>query len=400
MELKEQVELLGAEVAKVLEKAEGQHTENQKMSADTKAELVGVVEKHNEANESLVKSMEVMQAQVDGIATEVQERKSNEGSKLITLKDALFGLGDNESYKNFQGNNKLGFDMDIKADMLASTHYTGDVIAPDRLGITPIFTPERMVRMRDLVPGGSMSGSVISYPQEGTVVDNTAMVAEGGTKPQNEFDIDQIESSAKKIAAYVRISDEALTDVPYMASYLSSRLISKLKNVEDTQLLYGSGVGENLDGIYTQRTVFTGTELNQSYWNVLRKAISEARVAEYFVNAILLNPADAALLDIAASSSDGHYLVPSFVSRVNGKLFISGVPVIESTFVTADTFLVGDFNLGAQLFDRMGANVRFFEQDADNVTTNKVTVRVEERLALSVYHTGAFVGSTFTLATA
>ena len=400
MELEEQVEKLAKEVEKVLKKAEGQHTESEKISADTKTELVGIVEKHKEANDSLVKTMETMQGQVDGIATEIQERKNNEPSKLITLKDALFGLSKNEQYQSFQKNNKVGFDMEIKADMLASTHYTGAVSEPDRVLNSPVFAPERMLRMRDLIPGGNMSGSSISYPQEGTVVDNTAMVAEGGTKPQNEFDIDQIETTAKKIAAYVRISDEALTDVPYMASYLSGRLISKLKNVEDAQILYGSGVGENLDGIYTQRTVFAGTLLNQSYWNVLRKAISEARVAEYFVNAIILNPADAALLDLAASATDGHYLIPSFVSRQNGKLFISGIPVIESTFVTADTFLVGDFSLGAQLFDRIGANVRFFEQDGTNVTTNKVTVRVEERLSLAVYHTGAFVGSTFTLATA
>jgi len=398
-ELELQVKKLGEETNKVLEKAEGQHTENQKMNEDTKTELTALVLKEHEANEEVVGHLKTLQEQCDGLDTELQARKDNEPVKKESFKDLLMGLEKSEDYKSFLGNRRNEFTLDLKADMLTTTHFTGAVIEPDRVLDTPVFSPERMIRMRDMIPGGSMSGGLISYPQEGTVVDNTATVAEGATKPQNEFPVEQIESTAKKIAAIVRISDEALNDVPFMASYLSRRLIDKLKNVEDAQILYGSGVGANLDGIFTQGTLFAGNILNQPKFDVLRKAIGEARASEFFANAILLNPADAVLLDIE-KGTDSHYLRPPFVTSSNGRMFIGGVPIIESTFVTADDFIVGDFAKGAQLFDRLAANVRFFEQDASNVTTNKITIRVEERLALAVYHTGAFVKSDFTTAQA
>lgn len=399
-DLEIQVKKLGEETQKVLDKAEGQKDDNQKMNEDTKSELTALVLKEHEANEEAVKHLKTLQEQCDGLDTEMQARRDNEPIKKESFKDLLMGLEGSDNYKAFLGSDRKAFTLDLKADMLTSTHYTGDVIEPDRVLNTPVFSPERMIRMRDMIPGGNMSGGLISYPQEGTVVDNTASVGEGAAKPQNEFPVEQIESSAKKIAAYVRISDEALTDVPFMASYLSRRLIDKLKNVEDAQILYGTGVGTNLDGIFTQATTFAGNVLNQPKFDVLRKAIGEARASEFFANAILLNPADAVLLDIAKSATDGHYLVPSFVTFRDGRMFIGGVPIIESTFVTADDFIVGDFAKGAQLFDRLAANVRFFEQDATNVTTNKITIRVEERLALAVYHTGAFIASDFTTAQA
>jgi len=399
MELKEQLEELGKQVKTVLDQAEGNKEEQGKMSEDIKAQLKGIVEKEHEASEKYEKHLDLLQKQCDGLDTELQARKTNEPVKKQSFKDLLLGLGENEGYKAFLGSDKKAFSLDLKADMLTTTHFTDDVIEPDRVRATPVFTPERMIRMRDLIPGGTMSGDRISYPQEGTVVDNTATVAEGAAKPQNEFPIAQIEDSAKKIAAFVRISDEALNDVAFMASYLSRRLIDKLKNVEDAQILYGSGAGSNLNGIFTQGTLFAGNILNQPKFDVLRKAIGEARGAEFFANAILLNPSDAVLLDIEKGTDD-HYLRPPFVTSVGGRMFIGGVPIIESTFVTADDFIVGDFVTGAQLFDRLSANVRFFEQDATNVTTNKITIRVEERLALAVYHTGAFIKSDFTTAQA
>lgn len=399
MELKEQLEKLGADVKTVLDQAEGNKDEMGKMSEDIKGQLTEIVAKEHEASEKYDKHLELLQKQCDGLDLELQARKDKDPIKKESFKDLIMGLEKNDDYKAFLGKDKNSFSLDLKADMLTTTHFTDAVIEPDRILDSPVFSPERMIRMRDMIPGGSMSGDRISYPQEGTVVDNTATVAEGAAKPQNEFPVAQIESLAKKIAAFVRISDEALNDVPFMASYLSRRLIDKLKNVEDTQILYGSGVGANLDGIFTQGTLFAGNILNQPKFDVLRKAIGEARASEFFANAILLNPGDAVLLDIE-KGSDSHYLRPPFVTSSNGRMFIGGVPIIESTFVTADDFIVGDFAKGAQLFDRLAANVRFFEQDATNVTTNKITIRVEERLALAVYHTGAFIKSDFTTAQA
>ena len=55
------------------------------------------------------------------------------------------------------------------------------------------------------------------------------------------------------------------------------------------------------------------------------------------------------------------------------------------------SYLVGDWSKGAQLFVRENPIVRFFEEDGTNVRENKITVRVEGRIALPIYYTDAFV---------
>ena len=62
-----------------------------------------------------------------------------------------------------------------------------------------------------------------------------------------------------------------------------------------------------------------------------------------------------------------------------------GVPVVTSTSMTAGEFIVGNFAQSAQLWVRENVNVEFFEQDSDNVQKNFITVRVQERIALTTY---------------
>jgi hypothetical protein len=72
-------------------------------------------------------------------------------------------------------------------------------------------------------------------------------------------------------------------------------------------------------------------------------------------------------------------------------MFISGVPVFKSTAMSDSKYLVGDWSKGAQLYVRENPIVRFFEEDGTNVRENKITVRVEGRIALPIYYTDAFV---------
>jgi hypothetical protein len=72
-------------------------------------------------------------------------------------------------------------------------------------------------------------------------------------------------------------------------------------------------------------------------------------------------------------------------------MFISGIPVFKSTAMADDKYLVGDWAKGAQLYVRENPIVRFFEEDGTNVRENKITVRVEGRVALPIYYTDAFV---------
>src|SRR5581483_684396 len=59
----------------------------------------------------------------------------------------------------------------------------------------------------------------------------------------------QVTENARKIATVAKISDEMVSDVNYIASYLNGRLVLFVQLAEEDQLLNGNGSAPNLDGL-------------------------------------------------------------------------------------------------------------------------------------------------------
>ena len=72
-----------------------------------------------------------------------------------------------------------------------------------------------------------------------------------------------------------------------------------------------------------------------------------------------------------------------------------GVPVRLSTAMAEGEFIVGNFSQAAQIWQRENVSVEFFEQDSDNVQKNFITVRVQERIAMTTYLPNALCRGSF-----
>jgi HK97 family phage major capsid protein len=345
---------------------------------------------------------DALQAQLDGVDARTQAgfAGAKKGANFSSeLEKALSG----ESFANYKsGNsNKVKLDLELKgSDMTVGNAYSGEVIPADRVPDLK-FTPNRKVNVRQLVPVGQTSSNLIRFVRESAYDNAAEPTAQGSPKPQSDFDLTAVDRSIRTIPTFMRLTKEMLDDTPGLIAYLSSRAPSKLLNVEDTQLLYGSGSGQNLHGFATDGSAWTtvkfGTLINR--FDVLAAAVVQTTKNEYSPNAIMINPSDYLQL-VSVKESTGGYIIPSYVTMSAGQMFILGVPVYAINGVVAGDFFVGDFALGSQLFVRQGITLEFFEQDADNVTKNFVTVRVEERIALAVYTTQSIVYGTFAAALA
>ena len=345
---------------------------------------------------------DALQAQLDGVDARTQAgfAGAKKGANFSSeLEKALSG----ESFANYKsGNaNKVKLDLELKgSDMTVGNAYSGEVIPADRVPDLK-FTPNRKVNVRQLVPVGQTSSNLIRFVRESAYDNAAEPTAQGSPKPQSDFDLTAVDRSIRTIPTFMRLTKEMLDDTPGLIAYLSSRAPSKLLNVEDTQLLYGSGIGQNLNGFATDGSAWTtvkfGTLINR--FDVLAAAVVQTTKNEYSPNAIMINPSDYLQL-VSVKESTGGYIIPSYVTMSAGQMFIMGVPVYAINGVVAGDFFVGDFALGSQLFVRQGITLEFFEQDADNVTKNFVTVRVEERIALAVYTTQSIVYGTFAAALA
>ena len=94
------------------------------------------------------------------------------------------------------------------------------------------------------------------------------------------------------------------------------------------------------------------------------------------------------------ASGSGEYDLPQGVTIVGGQLRIFGIPAYASTAINASDYVVGDWNMGAQLMTQEAMKIEFFREDGTNVRENKVTVRVEGDYALPVYGPDYFIKGT------
>jgi len=284
------------------------------------------------------------------------------------------------------------FAMELKAVGDMSLANITDLSAAN-VQLLPGIIPAapRKLHVRALLPTGVMTTSAIHYLQEtGSEGAAAAWLDNSGNKPQIDFDLTEKVAPSEFIAGYLRITRKALDDISAMRSYLQTRLLESYLDAEDNQILNGNGTSPNLDGIITNAEAYTGFRTIQV--EKLIDSIAQVESNNHSANGILLSPEQYyALLLTKGTTND--YTLPGLgtVNSVNGQLFVAGIPVFRSTAMTDSKYLVGDWAKGAQLFIRENPIVRFFEEDGTNVRENKITVRVEGRVALPIYYTDAFV---------
>ncbi|KAG0764302.1 hypothetical protein G6F22_018251 [Rhizopus arrhizus] len=192
----------------------------------------------------------------------------------------------------------------------------------------------------------------------------------------------------------MRASKQVLADIPLLQSYIDGRLRYGLQYVEEQQILAGDGTGQNLLGLIPQATDFDDDlrETGDTKIKTLRRAILQVRLAEYRASGIVLNPIDWADIELE-TDSNGRYIWVNVVEGGQPRMW--RLPVVETTAMPAGSFLVGAFDMAAQVFDREDAAVEVSTEDGDNFRKNMVTIRGEERVALAVYRPESCVFGAF-----
>lgn len=265
----------------------------------------------------------------------------------------------------------------------------GDGVAPDRQAGVQLL-PQRRLTVRDLISPGRTGSNLVQFLQEIGFTNNAATTGEGVRKPESSITYDMKQATVVKIPHFIKASTEILSDFPQLQSLIDVKLRYGLGLVEEAQLLKGSGVGNNLNGIYTQATAYSAPIViaTPTRIDVLRLALLQAELAEYPSTGIVLHPNDWAAIELLKDSTGG-YIFANPQSLALPALW--GRPVVPTQAMTVDQFLVGAFQLGAQVFDREQAQVTIATENEDDFVNNLVTILAEERLALAVYRPEAFV---------
>lgn len=381
---KKHLDQLGDVIDAKLEKAYGQALESATGKADEmlKSEISTLTTKFNERIDAL----------------EVSNKKNFEAGKKVSFKGALAEAIEGGAIEAMRNGMSKAARFEVKADMTTAADFTGEVIPADRVPGYK-YDPTRLVHVRQLIPQGSTTSDVVRFVKESGYSNGAAATAEGSTLGQSDFDFTASDANVQKIGTYFRISEEMLNDTPQLTSYLSARAPEKLLEVEDTQIINGTGVAPQLSGIITDATAFAAGGFanaieSANEFDVLTAALNQLSLANYAADYIMINPTDFHKI-LLLKSSQNEYLVKDWNQGLQPR--INGVPVVLSTAITSDKYLLGNFGMGTQLWVRDNVGVEFFKEDGTNVRDGFVTVRVQERVALTNYLPNAFVTGDFSV---
>lgn len=290
------------------------------------------------------------------------------------------------------------FGMDVKNVVTSGGTSAGDLIVPDR--VPGIKAPGlQRLTIRDLLNWVRTGSNSVEFVRETGFTNNAAPVSENptGLKPESNITFEADSAPVVTIAHWIHASKQVLSDVPMLQGYIDGRLRYGLRLKEELQLLKGSGVGLNIDGLYTQASAYANpgvTVQAETRLDRLRLALLQVELAEAWADAMVISPIDWAAIELTKTDDNAYLFANPRGQNLPG---LWGRNVVPTVAMDAGEFLVGAFGGGiaAEGHDREDISLSIATQDDRDFVKNMVKILVEERVALTVYRPEAFVKGDF-----
>lgn len=193
---------------------------------------------------------------------------------------------------------------------------------------------------------------------------DAAIVAEGELKPEAVMSVTEATVALQTVAHYKAITRQALEDIPQVQTIIQNRLLA--------------GVRSKLEALAVAAlaTAAPPASGGDSYLGEIRAAIAAVEANGFRPNAVLVNPADAAALDMTTMG----VTVAGPVQQGS----VWGLPIIPANSIAAGTAYVGDFKTALTWFDRGVTDVYMSDSHADFFLRNQLVILAEARAAFAV----------------
>lgn len=333
----------------------------------------------------------------DAKAIDVRSRET--GSQLVKASDVFLGSAAYMQLKSDFPNgvpdsariNLAPTHMGGMKAVLGSVGADGLVAAPDRV-TTPTYPWGYPLTLRQLVTNGTTGSDTVEFAQVLAMTNNAAPVEEAdasagsGLKPESVLTFKKVTATVKTIAHWLAATKRALADAGQLRTLIDSFLRFGLEQALENQMVNGDGTGEEFLGIL-ETPGTTDVPFSTSAIETVRKGITAVQtIGLVQPNGVLLNPADAELVDLAADGNERYYGNGPFGTGPNT---LWGLPIAVSTAVAAGTAIVADFRQ-AVLWDRETATITASDSHEDFFTRNLVAVLAELRAAFGIFRPQAF----------
>jgi len=392
----------GKELKSLIEQTQNEAKQAGEVSAETKSALEAAEKKNAELSEAF----EQMDKKLIEIETEQKRFRDSGGARESKSLGQAFVESDvfGEVKSTMRGN---GSPVAIeKKDITTGAASAGALVDSFR-DPTVYRDPNRPMRIRDLIPTIPSSTGAAEFMRQNVFTNNAGpQDGEFTAKGKSEITWELVQLPGTTVAHWVAASRQALSDAPQLRTLIDVDLNYGLQLESDTQLLLGTGSNGDMTGLLVDADVPTVGEIASgtatgdvpaAMIEHVRAAITECQKSEYYnINGVVFNPEDWAKIE-TAKASDGHYLMIQFPANGADEQ-IWRVPVIVTNAMPVNNFLLGDWTMGAKIYDRESVEVRVSESHADYFVKNGVAILAEERYTLGIQRPKAFCKGLFTVA--
>jgi HK97 family phage major capsid protein len=417
--MSEDIKALAAEIKEAAGELKNYQAKAETESKKYGEELEQTKSQLKDASEKLADLKSDYEAKLERIDGELKSLASKRHSNDQEVKTLGKAFIESEAYELAkEGKHEQRLNVSRKDLTGTSGSAIGAVIPGFDPTIYRFIGGQRQLRIRDLLPVIPENSGSVEVMRITSVTDEagpqqpgTPSTAQGAgelqTKPKSDMVITRVSIPMRTMAHHMIASRQVLRHAPRLQAEIDRELVYGLQLLSDDQLLNGNGTNQNLTGILNDANIndvgdvafgTTAAQLPGAMINHIRAAITQCQQAEYYnMNGLVLNPVDWQTLE-TARATDGHYLLVPFAATGSEAQSIWRVPIVVTNAIAAGSFLVGDWNLGAAIYQGESVTVRSSEHHANLFVQNGVAILAEEEYCLGINRPKAFTAGSFAVA--
>jgi HK97 family phage major capsid protein len=318
--------------------------------------------KFNEMNEAskaeLVKTIDAMGLDITGLKEGGQPNKTD-WKKGLAQGFQKEGLS-KELQKVYQA--KAGsveiFSTKTAATTISTSNLTTDTGGNAILDMLISAAPSIRLRttfIEQYANTASTNNPAFTYSDVVPKNGDAAFLAEAAGKSIIDLDLKVKAISPKKVAAYEILTEEAVTDIPYMRSVAEGYLLAKTMLKRQNGILFGAGTDEP-NGISDIASAFDiatwegGAVAGANIYDAIIACANQIEVGsswtddiEFYPNLCFLNPADWNPIRVKKNATTEQYLFGQASESQYDVKMVDGIAVVKKNSIPQGKIMIGDF---------------------------------------------------------
>ena len=312
----------------------------------------------------------------------------------VEVKDFGTLFVETPEYKQFKGQRKWPTAAHIDVDLKTVMRLGAGWAAPQIRLPGAVLSPQRPIRIMDFIPMLPTSADTIRYMLESTFTNNAAEVAEQTATTAADaigeaaLALTETTDEVEWLPVFIPVTMQQLEDVEGIEAYVTQRLQYMLQARLDSQILNGNGSTPNLLGTVNVASINTQAKGTDATPDAVYKGMTLVRaVGMAEPSAVFANPYDWQAIRLLRTA-DGVYIWGSPSDAGTDRIW--GVPVVQSTAVTENTIVLGDYANFSALYTKRGINVEVSDSHASYFTRGLLAIRADMRVAMVHFRVKAF----------